>query len=390
MVFGLDGEFLGRALSTREPLETTHIENLFAAYDIFCRVFAIRPDDTVLFLADKGLDPRVISAIIGLAKARGVTEPLVLMAHSTQISEMPEWAKPHLEKATFVISTWFCSVIDPFAIRMRRDKGQRWVKITYFRNLDLLETPQARFSPDLLGEIIRGTARQYPRNTDFDMHFTDSRGTDLSINVNAEMVDNLLETTRWKGDMFAREDGCYVHYLPCHGPNVYDRTMVKNDDRVIVPINGRLYPQWAVGFERPFADPVEVVFKDDRIVEVNGDGADAAILSDMLVGGTLIELGCGFNPKAPRYEIYPAGSNSPGVLHFGIDLDKPSDYIRRKMPDWEEPPIHMDLVLFDCTVTAGDSVLIDNGYLTSLDDPAVREAARCYGDDVDLLENWPN
>jgi hypothetical protein len=78
------------------------------------------------------------------------------------------------------------------------------------------------------------------------------------------------------------------------------------------------------------------------------------------------------------------------VLHFGIDLARPSNYIRRKMPNWEEPPIHMDLVLFDSTVTAGDITLIREGYLTALDDPTVRDAARRFGDDVDLLENWPN
>jgi hypothetical protein len=389
-VYGADGEFLGRALATRQPLETSRVENAFAAYDVFCRVFAIRPDDKVLFLADKALDPRVISAVLGIAKARGAKEPLVLMAHTTQLLSMPEWAKPHVEQATFVISTWFCSVIDPFAIRMRREQGQRWVKITYFRNLDLLHTEQARFPPELLGEIIRGTARQYPRDADFDLHFSDSRGTDLTININAGMVDNLLDTTRWKGEMIAENPGCYIHYLPCHGPNLYDRTMVRNDDSVVVPINGRLYPQWAIGFERPFSETIEVVFKDDRIVEVNGVGEDASILRDMLIDGVLIELGCGFNPKAPRYEIYPAGSNSPGVLHFGIDLARPSNYIRRKMPDWEEPPVHMDLVLFDSTVTTGTSTLIREGYLTALDDPAVRDAAQRFGDDVDLLENWPD
>lgn len=385
----VDGEFIGRGLPGRAVLPTTKIEQAFAAYDVFCRVFAIRPDDKVLLLADKGLDPRVISAVTGLAKARGVKDPLVLLSHTTQHETMPEWAKPHLEEATFVVSTWFCSVLDPFAIRMRRERGQRWIKITYFRNLDLLETAQARFAPELLGEIIRGTARQYPRGRDFTLGFTDPRGTDLGIAVDGGMVDNLLKTTRWKGEMIADQPGCYVHYLPCHGPNLYDRTMVMNDDSVVVPINGVLYPQWAVGFERPFEERIPVVFKDDRIVEVGGASPEADILRDMLTGGQLIELGCGFNPKAPRYEIYPAGSNSPGVLHFGIDLAKPSDFIRRQMPDWEEPPVHMDLVTFDSTVTADNTTLIDKGYLTALDDPQVRAAARRYGDDVDLLENWP-
>ena len=66
------------------------------------------------------------------------------------------------------------------------------------------------------------------------------------------------------------------------------------------------------------------------VAEVKGDSAEAAILRDMCLGSRLIEGGgCGFNPKAPRYTVYPAGSNSPGALHFGVDLAKPSDYIRR-------------------------------------------------------------
>jgi hypothetical protein len=106
-----------------------------------------------------------------------------------------------------------------------------------------------------------------------------------------------------------------------------------------------------------------------------------------LVGGRMIEGGgCGFNPKAPRRTIYPAGSNAPGALHFGIDLLKPSDYIRRVMPDWEEPPVHMDLVMLDMTVTAGSATLIEDGFLSALRDESVVVLASQYGDSVDLLE----
>ena len=59
------------------------------------------------------------------------------------------------------------------------------------------------------------------------------------------------------------------------------------------------------------------------------------------------------------------------------------------MPNWEEPHVHMDLVTFDTTVTAGNRVVIDEGFLKALRDPAVVEAARRYGDPVDLLENFP-
>ncbi|MEC8371726.1 MAG: hypothetical protein VXZ99_13030 [Pseudomonadota bacterium] len=387
MVQPTDGVFIG--LPQPDKFETVLTGQYFEAMDNFVRTFAFRPDDTFVFLADRKLDPRVIHAICGLARSRGI-KPTVIVADNSQATEVPEELRPLVETATFVVSSWFCSIIDPFCIRMRNEKGQRWVKITYFRDLDLLKTPQARFPIDIVGEIIRQTADMFPKGQDFDLKFGDKRGTDLTIKYTAEMRENLLGSNRWRGQMAADEPGCYVHYLPCHGPNVYDRTSVNNDDSVEVDTNGVVVPYWAVGFEKPFKSPPQVVFEDDRIVEVNGDSEEAVILRDMLVGGQLIELGCGFNPKAPRHTVYPAGSNSVGALHFGIDLAKPNDYIRRLMPEWEEPPVHMDLISFDSTVIAGNTTLIDEGFLKALDAPSVVEMASQFGDPVDLLQNWPD
>lgn len=387
MVQPTDGVFIG--LPQPDKFETVLTGQYFEAMDNFVRTFAFRPDDTFVFLADRKLDPRVIHAICGLARSRGI-KPIVIVADNSQATEVPEELRPLVETATFVVSSWFCSIIDPFCIRMRNEKGQRWVKITYFRDLDLLKTPQARFPIDIVGEIIRQTADMFPKGQDFDLKFGDKRGTDLTIKYTAEMRENLLGSNRWRGQMAADEPGCYVHYLPCHGPNVYDRTSVNNDDSVEVDTNGVVVPYWAVGFEKPFENPPQVVFEDDRIVEVNGDSEEAVILRDMLVGGQLIELGCGFNPKAPRHTVYPAGSNSVGALHFGIDLAKPNDYIRRMMPEWEEPPVHMDLISFDSTVMAGNTTLIDEGFLKALDAPSVVEMASQFGDPVDLLQNWPD
>ena len=387
MVQPTDGVFIG--LPQPDKFETVLTGQYFEAMDNFVRTFAFRPDDTFVFLADRKLDPLVIHAICGLARSRGI-KPTVIVADNSQATEVPEELRPLVETATFIVSSWFCSIIDPFCIRMRNEKGQRWVKITYFRDLDLLKTPQARFPIDIVGEIIRQTADMFPKGQDFDLKFGDKRGTDLTIKYTAEMRENLLGSNRWRGQMAADEPGCYVHYLPCHGPNVYDRTSVNNDDSVEVDTNGVVVPYWAVGFEKPFESPPQVVFEDDRIVEVNGDSEEAVILRDMLLGGQLIELGCGFNPKAPRHTVYPAGSNSVGALHFGIDLAKPNNYIRRMMPEWEEPPVHMDLISFDSTVTAGNTTLIDEGFLKALDAPSVVEMASQFGDPVDLLQNWPD
>ena len=364
----------------------------FQAADNFARVFAIRAGEQVLILSDPLLDPRVINAVEGLAKSRGASVR-VYTETSTRVESVPENVKPLLEAADFVVSTWFCSILDPFNIALRK-RGQRWVKITYFRDLDLLKTAQARFPVELVGEIIRATARAFggnsAENTAFDLQWSDACGSDFCIGFTPEMRKNLLAGNRWRGRMLADEAGCYVHYLPTHGPNLWDRTAHLNDNNAPVKMSGTIYPTWAVGFEKPWPEKIGCRFESDTIVEVTGAGENATLLRDMLIGGKLIELGCGFNPKAPRHTIYPAGSNNPGALHFGIDLAKPSDWIRRVMPDWEEPPVHMDLITFDSTVESVTAQkrnkLIDAGFLTALRDAAVAKAASVYGDPIALLE----
>lgn len=381
----------GKAMPWHHALPTADTELHFHAIANFVRTFDFRPDDRLVFLTDKGLDPRVVAAITGLANAQGV-QAIEVRTHTTNMLEIPAEVKPILEQATFVVSTWFCSAWHPYCIDLRRRLGQRWVKITFFRNLDLLHTAQARFPSDLVGELIRATAARIPRGEDYELTFTDRRGSDLTIPLTARMSQRNLDTNRWRGEMTVTSPGAYVHYLPTHGPNLYEPGPMLDDptQHHTVNVRGTIYPQWAVGFERPFAERIGVRFEWNKVVEVTGASPEAVILRDMLMGGVLIELGCGFNPKWPRHQIYPAGSNSPGALHFGIDLVKPSDYIKKVMPNWEEPPVHMDLVTFDSTVDAGGGRLVTDGFLEALRDPSVVALAKRYGDPVDLLESWPD
>ena len=383
-------ERVGRAMPIGEANDAVRTLNFFGSLDNFTKMFDIHNDDKVVLLLDRLIDPRVVNAIDGFSRSRG-PKPMAITYPTTQQTQLPDDVKAILDKATFVVSTWFCSVSDPYAMMLRRDRGQRWVKITYFRDLDLLDTPQARFPIAIVGEIVRATAVRYTRGAaSGPLTITDRRGSDFRYDVTADWADQLMSTNRWKGELLADKPGAYVHYLSTHGPNVYERTALKIDrEGAVMPINGTVYPQWAVGFPRPFVERIGVRWQDDVIVEVTGESSDAADLREMLVGGRLIELGCGFNPKAPRHTLYPAGSNSPGVLHFGIDLASPSRYIRRMIPNWEEPPIHMDLVTFDSTVKVGDVPLVTDGFLEALRDPSVVKAAERYGDPVDLLEGWP-
>ena len=123
-------ERVGRAMPDGKASEALQTLNFFGALDNFTKMFDIRNDDTVVFLLDRLIDPRVVSAIDGFSRARG-PKPTTIVYPSCQQTEIPESVKPILDKATFVVSSWFCSVIDPHAIKLRREAGQRWVKITF-------------------------------------------------------------------------------------------------------------------------------------------------------------------------------------------------------------------------------------------------------------------
>jgi len=67
------------------------------------------------------------------------------------------------------------------------------------------------------------------------------------IKFTSEMVKNLHKENRWRGKDKADEDGCYVHHLPTHGPNIYGRTCFDRDPNKKPDMGGIVYPQWAIG-----------------------------------------------------------------------------------------------------------------------------------------------
>lgn len=375
------------AMPSSEVTDNTRVRHHFQAVANMNRVFAIRPGERVVLLTDPLLDRRVADAVCGIAAARGATVR-EFMAPTTQLTDCPPEAVKLVEDADFVMGTWYASVNAPLFVSLRKEKGQRWVKITYFRNLDLLDTPQGRFPPELVGEITRANAAMFPRDRNFDMHFSDPRGSDVTIRFTPQMVSNMLDTNRWRGSTLAEEPGCYVHYLPAHGPNIYDREAFKREPGAVADMEGILYPQWAIGFKEPFAEKIGIEWKNTEVVKVHGHSREADVLREMITGGKVTELGCGHNPKAPRFTAYPAGPNSAGALHWGINYTKPSHYLRRVVPNWEEPPLHQDLCTFDTTVKLGNVTLIEGGFLKALKAPGVIDAARRYGDPVDLLESF--
>lgn len=362
-----------------------------ASLDNFSKVFAIGPEDRVLMLADRDLDHRVTEHVAAFARGRGAAfQVLTVESHgnpsggNSASKEIPKEIESLLtDWATFVVSTWFASVVHPLAIKLRRTQGQRWVKITFFRDWDYLRLSAAAFPLDVISLLLRKTAALYPRGVDVDVHISDPRGSDLHIKATKNQVDSLLSQSRWQGEVTADAPGCYIHYIPTHGPNLIDEQACEGE---IVDFDGTLIPQWAVGFNDYFSDPPVLTIEHNVVTSVKGGGTDADVLETMLIGSKLIELGCGHNPKWPLDQVYPAGSNAPGSLHFGMDLTHEDEYIQKMLPKWPEPPVHMDLIVHDSTVHFNETLAIKDGLLQSLRDPEVQALASRYGNPITVLE----
>ena len=107
-------QYVGLPPKLRSSL--TETKDYFQAMDNFFRVFAIRPGERVLMLTDPLLDPRVVDAVTGLARARGASLSQY-MAPSTTLPQVPEEVQPLVQKADLVVSTWFCSIEAPSTSR---------------------------------------------------------------------------------------------------------------------------------------------------------------------------------------------------------------------------------------------------------------------------------
>ena len=302
---------------------------------------------------------------------------------STQIWSVPT-KQTAIEKATFVVSTWFAS-IDPVCIKLRREKGQRWVKITYFRNLDLLLRRRRAFPVDLVGEIIRATARLYPRQRAISTCPSPTeRGTDSS-QFHARDGDQLHKDNRWRGGQWpTRRAATCITCRPMGRTSTAQPASARHERHMPATADlsamGHRLRQAVRGEDRRRIQ--------GRLCEGARPLDDAEILRDMLVGVARSKSSAAATIPRRRASrsIRPAPTRRARCT--SANELKERVHAARHAVLGGAARAH-GLVIFDTTVKAGNSTLIDNGFLMALRDPQVVAAAERYGDPVELLENFP-
>jgi hypothetical protein len=84
----------------------------------------------------------------------------------------------------------------------------------------------------------------------------------------------------------------------------------------------------------------------------------------------LREIGLGHNPKVPTFrgERGYHGANHAGAVHWGFGGGH------------QKKRIHVDAIIFQSTIRANGTVIVDRGRLKALDDADIRKLASKYGD----------
>lgn len=159
---------------------------------------------------------------------------------------------------------------------------------------------------------------------------------------------------------------------------------------------------------------IEVELNDAKVVDVRGGGEFGQIWREMLdetegiqypgLPGPglfwLWEMAIGTHPKVsrpPTEDIsrvqYPEiERRRSGIIHCGFGIQYQIEPYAAKLEDipWGHVHVHLNFATYEATMPDGKTVtLIDDGHLTTLDHPDVREVAAEHGDPDELLsEDW--
>lgn len=153
------------------------------------------------------------------------------------------------------------------------------------------------------------------------------------------------------------------------------------------PVDGTLVFEQLEGFEGFLSEPIRLTIEDQWVTRVEG-GEEARWFRDRMDryenGNYFCEVAIGAHPKAPV---------SVGLKTRAMDTiaHRHSGTFHCAVGKWGAPGVevssdwHWDGGGLHPTLTLGDVVLVENGRLTALDDPEVREFASRYGHPDDVL-----
>jgi hypothetical protein len=362
--------------------DTKYFPDLIAAVNQTMRIAHVQSGDKVVFIADRGVDMGVAHAVWGGVNSRGAHFHLCMVEEPT-IWSVPELFEETVSKADIVFHCW-PGGNGALARKLRKEKGQRWISMTYARDLDTFISQATLFPIELMAMLITKTFQRIDKGRDVLVRITDPKGTDLAFPISTKELAMMRKIPFWQGKLIADYPGARSTIPLTHGPNIFHSGMgmaARSANGIVIPDSiAGFHGAYSGGFgDSAFAQPVKLHFENGKCSLVEG-GWEAQVVDGLIqgMGRELNEVGLGFNPKFPTDSgkiTGMAGSNHAGAVHIAVGVPGAA------LGSAE----HVDACLFQATLKVDDDIIIDRGRLTVIDDEEIRTMAKEYGDPNTIL-----
>ncbi len=342
----------------------------------------VKKGENVLLLADSLADSLVVEMAAAVARAQGAHVVVSWIEYNpVQTMGGGKIIDAALTGTDKMLRFTFATSHDAGTVKACREYGLRIYGVCN-PTQEFFASEAARFPVKLMLEIARETVQRARAGR--NIHITDKKGTDLTAEGRPENWSCEIRPKGFKGDYRTWD---YDTELPGNYPMTFPGS-----------VTGLIPPEKAngVAYFDAFSsigvceEPMKFTFKENRFVSVEG-GKEAdqfnATYSGIPNVNAVVEIMYGLHPKTRNIldqKPFPnEAERRAGNLHIGVG-NRPL----MSMKPWKEKAskqYHLDGFILKPTIKINDEVLIDNGRLTFLDDPRIREIAKKYGDPDKLL-----
>ncbi|MEM2136678.1 MAG: aminopeptidase [Candidatus Methanomethylicia archaeon] len=308
---------------------------------IINKLLAVRENEKIMIVVDEDSEMIMAKALFNEAMNAKAT-PIITMIPSSWKSHttLPKPIQASLEYVDVVIGMTKKTAApsyDPEVARLLRDKRIRYMSMVlrpldnYISGAALANYDEVYSYAKKLAEFMRGER----------IKVTTKLGTNIEANVKGSRVIIEAGFAIKPGESAAFSDG-EVSYTPIEGT-----------------ANGIVIVDGPIAYMGKPIEPIKIVVKDGRVVEVTG-GKEAEKLLEMIRNtpnlDNFAEFGIGVNKNARLNDYWQEEKKAYGNLHIALG---DNIYYGGKV----KCDIHMDLVVYKPRVEIDGKVIVENGRL---------------------------
>jgi len=315
------------------------IDAIKAAEAVCRKHLNVQPGEEVVIVVDQDTDLEMAYALAGVVQSVGAEYTIAMMPTRAdrEANVLTRFIDKGLEAADVLIGLTKSSGAPCYsAVAQKRyyDKKMRSISMV-LRSLNHFTRGGATADYDQMAEVAEKLAAIWRAGR--EIRVTSAKGTDLRAPIVPDRVRIESGFATKAGEECAFSDG-EVYMYPTAGADG------------IVIVDGPLYK---LGLP---SEPVRLEVAGGRVVRILGKGRSCAQLQRIVASvpnaDNFAEIAVGINPASLRNGDFEEEKKALGNVHVAVG----------KMPTVYSA-IHMDLVVYDCTVAIDGKVIVQDGEL---------------------------